>query len=179
MTNFVLFLDFDGPLYPAKVLNYADNQPPLSEQMLTQLEIHPFYSYWKADPACVNLLNDLHFQLNVKCVISSSWADDRMHTKAQIEGILKANLIHMELHPTWRTPRIEKNRFVQVSQWLGSETWDQYVVLDDTSSGHELMCPLDNFSVNVKLNPSNVVMVDEHNGLSREQVSRIKKYFMS
>lgn len=173
--NNVIFLDFDGPLYPEKVLDYSENQD--NPDVLQELQIHPFYKYWKADYFCVELLNRLWKLFSVQCVVSSSWADDRMHNRGTISKLFYKNGILMPLHDDWRTPRADsKDRCVQISQWILKNSPDKYCILDDTSSGRDLILPADTLLA-MSIFPNSIVFVDEKEGLDISTASAVYQIF--
>lgn len=161
----IVFLDFDGPLFPDKVLTYTENKGDVAERMLAALNIHPFYTYWKADPFMVNCLNQLALQ-GFQCVVSSSWADDRMHSQDQIQKLFQANDIKIPLHVQWRTPRAHKNRNIQISDWLRDNPAADYWIFDDKLSGKDLL-------EQKSLDASKIVWIDEATGISEDQARQV------
>lgn len=173
MTDFVLFLDFDGPLFPDKVLNFPENNPPHNTELLQKLEIHPFYSYWKADPICVTMLNWMHIK-GVKAVISSSWA--KLHEKPTIEGLFNVNSIHTQFHQDWRTSWEFATRGQQIAQWLkGHPEIVNYLILDDKKSAPDLFSASEEELAALGLSSKNIVLVDEVEGLRKNEVDKIRR----
>ncbi len=166
----VLFLDFDGPIFPTKVFLFPENNGKSGESTCKELNLHPYVTYWKADPISIVMLNKLYEIYPYDLVISSSWADDWLHDKQQIEGVLLKNELNYSLHKTWRTPRDSYDtRHEQISHWLKlhPEYGDNYIILDDTSSGAGL-ADLEEVE-RCKLNPENIYLVDIDNGITHQQ----------
>lgn len=61
----VLMLDFDGPLYPAYIHLFPENEKPEYDL------IHPFISYWKMDQKAVHMLNKLNEKFDFETVLST------------------------------------------------------------------------------------------------------------
>lgn len=166
----VIFLDFDGPIFPSKVFLYPENNGEHSVQVCRKLNLHPYVNYWKADPNSIVMLNNLYEAYPYDLVISSSWADDWLHEKEQIEAVLLANGLNYNLHKEWRTPRnLSGYRQEQISSWLKMfpEYRDNYLIIDDHSSGDKLS-DFEVLKIN-NINKDNVVLVDVEEGLSYKQ----------
>ena len=171
----ILFLDFDGPIFPEKIHTYPENQGLYSADKCSMLGLHPYVTYWKADPDAIDMLNVLYDVHKYKLVISSSWADDWLHQREHIENVLQANGLVYDLHEMWRTPRDQHTRSEQIAHWLSMnpDVGDRYVILDDVVSGRELS---DDTSVAaVGLNPNNVILVDVESGMTRRDYDRINQ----
>src|SRR5579875_4141819 len=133
-----VFLDFDGPIFPTKAFLLPENNKPTNLEMCAQLKLHPYVEYWKADPIAIAMLNKLFNIYPYDLVISSSWADDWLHEKSQIEALLNQNNLEYTFHRQWRTPRDKFNdREEQIAHWLDNnpEYREKYIILDDVSSG--------------------------------------------
>lgn len=168
----ILFLDFDGPLFNAEALSYPENQPGSHLNICRALGVHPFYDYWKAQTSAVLALNELAHK-GFELVISSSWADPRMHTKQEILGILQANAIKMSLAQKWVTDReCSKIRAEQIHQWLSNNPCAQYCIWDDKDSGEGLLTP-----EKYGLEADCIFLADPSSGFSSDQffmISSIK-----
>lgn len=165
MMQNIIFLDFDGPIYPNKIFLFKENRAPLNKKILKDLQVHPFFDYWKACPYAVEMLNRIYEINDCDLVISSSWADDRMHSKDTILKILDINGINVPLHKDWRTHRhASKLRQEQIAAWLKANPTENYIILDDVSSGEGLADP--DALLSLGINPQNVFLVDEKEGLS-------------
>lgn len=170
----VIFLDFDGPIFPTKAFLFPENNRPLSFEVCSRLKLHPYVEYWKADPISIAMLNRLLTIYPYDLVISSSWADDWLHEKSQIEGLLNENKLEYTLHRQWRTPRDKHDsREEQIADWLDKnpEYREKYIILDDVSSGAGLA---DKKGVaKLGLDKKNIFLVDIHEGLSYKDYQNI------
>ncbi|NCQ52367.1 hypothetical protein GW796_10895 [archaeon] len=172
----VIFLDFDGPIFPNRVFLLPENSGKLAKENCEELNLHPYVNYWKADPISIAMLNRLLTIYPYDLVISSSWADDWLHEKSQIEGLLIKNELNYNLHKTWKTPRDSYNhRHEQIAHWLSlhPEYGNKYIILDDTSSGAGLADK--KLTKEVKLNDNNIFLVDVDNGISHKEYLSIVK----
>lgn len=170
----VIFLDFDGPIFPSKVFIYPENNGEHSIDFCKKLNLHPYINYWKADPNSIIMLNKLYEVYPYDLVISSSWADPWLHEKESIKALLDANTLNYTFHADWRTPR-EPNytRHEQISDWLKlhKEYTDNYIIIDDHSSGDKLS-DLETIR-EYNLSEDNIFLVDVENGISYKQYREI------
>lgn len=137
----VVFLDFDGPIFPEKIHLYPQNQGAVANDTCRKMDLHPYVMYWYADPFAIAVLNELRKVQPYKLVISSSWADDRLHQRHHIDDLLKVNNLEYDMHEDWRTPRNPKLlRHQQIELWLNAhlEITRNYLILDDTKSAPDL-----------------------------------------
>lgn len=137
----VIFLDFDGPIFPTKVFLMPENNEPASKETCEKLNLHTYVNYWKADPISIAMLNKLYEIYPYELVISSSWAEDWLHEKEQIEGLLNINGLEYNIHQQWRTPRDKYDtRHEQIAHWLNENPQyrEKYIIIDDVSSGSGL-----------------------------------------
>jgi hypothetical protein len=168
----VLFLDFDGPLFSGKALllpeNNDNNSPTLKE-----LDLHPMVSYWKADPMAIAILHELFKIRPFQLVISSDWADERLHDFSHIEKLLKINRLNIPMHKIWKTPRTGvKNRVQEIAQWLEENPHSDYLILDDEDSGGGLMD--DKALHQLKIKKDKVIIVDFDEGISMRNYYQMK-----
>ncbi len=170
----VIFLDFDGPIFPSKIFIYPENNGVECSEICKKLNLHPYVNYWKADPNSIVMLNKLYEVYPYDLVISSSWADPWLHEKESIEAVLDINGLNYSLHQEWKTPRENIHyRHEQISSWLKkhSEYQDRYIIIDDHSSGDELSNLNTLSEHNIK--QDNVFLVDIDDGLSYKQYKAI------
>lgn len=168
----VVILDFDGPLFPEKIFLYPQNKGTVADDKCCELNLHSKVTYWYADPFAIAILNELKEKYDYKLVISSSWADENLHNKEQIENLLKANGLVYDLHEDWKTRRSGKRdeeRATQVEEWLSRhpEVGEHYFVLDDTKSAPELF--FEKTYLTSTIDQRNVYLAHEKDGFSYEQ----------
>lgn len=166
----VIFLDFDGPIFPTRAMLLPQNRGQLAKNICGELNLHPYVEYWKADEIAISMLNILYEIYPYDLVISSSWADDWLHEKSQIEALLNKNELNFTLHQDWRTPRdFYHGRHEQIGHWLKKhpEVQTNYLILDDLSSGPCLNEPDELNEHNLKA--ENIFLVNENDGISHQQ----------
>ena len=170
----VIFLDFDGPIFPSKVFIYPENNGDIATSKCKELNLHPYVTYWKADPNSIAMLNQLYEIYPYDLVISSSWADDWLHQKEHIDGVLFSNNLNYTLHTEWRTPRDRYNtRHEQIGHWLRKHPdINNYIVIDDTSSG-DMLDDADALAES-GINPKSVFLVDIDEGISYKNYKEIR-----
>lgn len=172
----VIFLDFDGPIFPEKIHMYPQNNGEWAKEKCAELNLHPYVKYWYADPFAIAILNKLKEMFDCQLVISSSWADERLHDKSQIESVLKANGLNYTLHDDWRTPRNQKERKDQIEEWLGNhpEIKENYFIFDDTKSAPELF--FEKTYLTSSLKQRNVYLAHEKDGFNYDQFEDMMFY---
>ncbi len=174
----VLFLDFDGPLFPNRIIKFdPDNRLPYPGTV--EMPPNEIVTYWKMEPLAVHMLNFLHEIHPFETVISSSWK--RWVNKEQILDIFHVNGLKLDLHEgEYSTPDINRN----TSYWSGYsantrakeiETWlinhgevDDYLILDDPDSGSSLT-DYDNHT----LEKDRIVMVEPDTGIGTHHYNRL------
>lgn len=129
----VVFLDFDGPLFPEKILLLAENNDDNS--MLKELNLHPMVTYWKMEPCIIAMLNQLYNLRPYFIVVSSSWGT--LHTKEQIATLLASNGLIVPLHQDWKLVLEEKSKTSSIANWLSRHTIADYMIIDDEESGED------------------------------------------
>ena len=137
MNRPVLFLDFDGPLFP-------ENFIPVSKNIRDYPgELHPFITYWEMSQISVRQLNALYDTFKFDTVISSSW--NRFITQEQCIQLFEVNGLNLHLHEDWCTPsRMSSYRVNEISWWLDKKTDPNtyeapaHIILDDPWSGSSL-----------------------------------------
>lgn len=136
----VLFLDFDGPLFPE---NHIMVSPGITEYPGTQ-PLHPWVTYWHMSNTSVRMLNLLYSEYQFDTVVSSSW--QQYHDRPQIEELFRVNGLELHLHEDWATVenplRSYRGRGSEIRAWLRNHTVDgiapAHIILDDPWSGGEL-----------------------------------------
>lgn len=172
MTNLVLFLDFDGPLFPerAKALNCYS----------TPSELVPLnLPCWKMDTVAVNALNKLHQMKPFEIVVSSSWRTKL--SKEHVCKLFQANGITPSLHEEWRTIDLspayisqgECSRAAEIDHWLRKNQAVNYFILDDSASGASLLCNPEGIEL------SNVFLATVEDGISYREYLRMLGFIRS
>ena len=171
----VVFLDFDGPIFPEKIHLYPQNQGDVADDACRKMDLHPMVKYWYADPFAIAVLNELRKVQPYKLVISSSWADDRLHQRHHIDDLLKVNGLEYDMHEDWRTPRNpELLRHQQIELWLNAhpEITRNYLILDDTKSAPDLFFA--KTYENTKIMRERVFLAHEKDGFNHDQFDEMK-----
>lgn len=134
MNKPVLFLDFDGPMFPE---NFIPHGRPISEY---PGNLHPFISYWEMSQTSVRQLNALYDIYQFDTVISSSW--NHFITLEQCKELFQHNGLNLHLHDEWCTPRrMSSYRVNEICWWLDRRTdaityeAPAHIILDDPWSG--------------------------------------------
>lgn len=170
----VLFLDFDGPLFPDRMISFhPDNIRPYPGD----IPMTEWVSYWKMDELTVYMLNLAQERHQFKTVISSSWK--RFTTLEQIKDLFKVNGLILDIHDDYSTPDLGRlrtiyshysymdSRSAEIIAWLKDHPdVGDYIIIDDPSSG----ASLDEKSV---LRPDRIIMIDPDVGLRSEDYKRI------
>ncbi len=175
MKKFIIFLDFDGPLYPKKALFLKENNGQESIEMCQNLDLHPSVKYWKMDPCAVSMLNKLFEKNNVKVVVSSSWANPILHNKEQIVNLFKENGLNASLHNNWNTAKKGSHRTEDIYLWLedNKEEVEDYIILDDNISAPEM--EKHEIVKNFKIKPSNIFLVSFNDGIEYQHFISIQE----
>ena len=164
----ILFLDFDGPLYPEKILLIPENNKDNS--MLRNLSLHPMVTYWKMDLATIAMLNQLYEIRPYFIVVSSSWAD--LHTKEQIESLLALNGLNIPLHKNWKLDCENLSRGERIKEWLDKNKIADYIILDDEDSGYVFQ-NLD-YLKNLNLDKNKIVLCSLEDGVTMSNYYKMK-----
>lgn len=194
MRHKILFIDFDGPLWPDRVIRYhPDNLDPdhpkreiIAETMQQNGDTMAAHclTYWKMDDVAVGMLNWLMESNHFYTVVSSTWKE--LCTRDTVECIFRVNDLRLVLHDDWatttRTSRragesSADDRLKQIARWVdkNEEIVDNYLILDDPSSGGSL---IDENAVRwAKLDPSRVVIVDPFIGMEISHFEQMKRVF--
>ena len=117
----IIFLDFDGPLFPYKVIRFNPRN---------KLH-HKVFSYWVMDPMIVEFLNSNANDFQI--VVSSSW--NEVHTKEEIETLFRMNNLILRLHDVWKTIPIG-TRGQNIQSWISSNSgmFNDFIIIDDPMS---------------------------------------------
>ena len=123
----IVFLDFDGPLFPEKILLLAENND--DNFMLKELNLHPMVTYWKMEPCIIAMLNQLYEIRPYFIVVSSSWGT--LHSKEQIETLFASNGLNVPLHEHWKLILNENFKTKNIENWLKNNKIADYMIIDD------------------------------------------------
>lgn len=133
-----MFLDFDGPLFSTRALMLAENNE-YAQETLEKLKLHSLVSYWYADPVAIAMLIELYRFKPYQLVISSNWANEELHSKEQIENLLKHNGLGIPFHINWTLNRNNyEKRVEQIKEWLDNNEYSDYIIIDDHDSGVDM-----------------------------------------
>lgn len=179
----VVFLDFDGPLYPHKVLLLPENQPNFHKSLpylnrSRELNLHPYINYWKMDPFAIAMLNNLAMK-DCVFVLSTSWIS--IHDFSTLDNLLKINGFKGKILEDWSV-NIKKtlggletrlNRAQSIAEWLSRhpEYQSKYIILDDLSSAPE-MAKKDLMKM-YGISNSRIFLADIDNGISLSAYKKI------
>jgi hypothetical protein len=158
----VLFLDFDGPLFPDRVILHHPANKKKNDALIT----HPYIDYWKMDEVAVRMLRELFEYTYFEIVVSSSWR--KLVTKEEIETLFYINDFDIPLHKNWCTPyRLSyTTRAHDISSWLSDNEVQDYIILDDPASGDGL----DTEHYKLK----NVILVDTEIGITINDFQKMR-----
>jgi hypothetical protein len=186
--NNVIFLDFDGPMFPARANNLPGNNGE-HDEVLHSLGIIAFCNYYKMDPIAVSMLMNLWVgkERRFDLVISSTWAD--IFTEGIIKNVLMHNGCTIPLHKEWCLPEVMEldynklkaetgrsrvTRALRISKWLerNKETLLEYVIIDDYASGEGLSDEV--HLAHLGIPEDRIIIVDLENGISQENYKRLQ-----
>lgn len=164
----IVFIDFDGPLYPNRCYLMEENKGLISCDEARKLKLYPHIHYWKMDHMAVGMLNNMA-EMGAKFVLSTSWSE--LHDLPTLENLLRVNGFTGQIHPDWHLERKDKslNRSQHVKLWLDShpEYLDKYIMIDDQSSAPEIVKP--DLLTMYGLDPKRIFAVDIDNGILMSQ----------
>ena len=169
--NSVIFLDFDGPLYPNRIYLMEENKGISQPQVCIDLKLYPHIHYWKMDHMAVGMINNMADNGSI-FVISSSWAE--INDLESLSGLLKINGFHGKIHKDWtleHNPTITRSE--RIKKWLDAhpEFQNNYIVLDDVVSAPEMA--KQDLMLLYGLDPSRIFLVDNDNGILMNQYHKI------
>lgn len=160
----IVFLDFDGPLFPKRIFLMEENKGAVESKMCRNLNLYPHIHYWKMDHMAVGMMNNFS-DMGAEFVLSTSWSE--LHELEVLEHLLKVNGFTGKIHKDWKLERedMSLNRSQNVKLWLNKhpEYFDNYIMIDDDSSAPEIVKP-DLLSM-YGLDPKRIFAVDINNGI--------------
>lgn len=159
----IIFLDFDGPLLPARMHYEEFNSTVMHEPDQQWHDNFEIKKKIRFDPVMINVLNRWIAETNAKVVISSNWA--KWSTLEQICVFLEGNGFKFcdNIHDQWKTPRIPSwTRADEISHWLFNNfgKFSNYMIIDDD----------DSVMNDQRLDKEKVLLIDFNDGLSFKQI---------
>lgn len=161
----IIFIDFDGPLLPAKMhyskANYdiiiGDLECSWQDDISKKKRI-------QFDPCAINAVNKWITASEAKIVLSTNWT--KYSSKEELQEILAGNGFehaYSALHDDWRTTKHRQwSRGDEISHWLSHYRGQirNYMILDDDTS--VLNHP--------HLDPKKVLLIDFYDGITWRQI---------
>lgn len=131
----LLFLDFDGPLFPYRYIKYHAKQ---REKYPGKLGLPDIVDYWVMDPLSVEMLNFLYDLYPFKTVVSSSWR--HFLTEPQCRELFEINGLNLQLATPWLTPTVSiksdsYTRSLEIKEYIENARPSDFIILDDYDSG--------------------------------------------
>lgn len=163
----IVFLDFDGPLYPEKILLLPENN---DNTMLQELNLHPMVTYWKMEPCIIAMLNQLYELRPFFIVVSSSWAN--LHSKEQIETLFATNGLNIPMHEDWKIELGNYSKIVSIENWLKNKKIADYMIIDDDESGEDFLAAKK--IENSKLIHSQIILLSSEDGITMSNYFKMK-----
>lgn len=164
----IVFLDFDGPLYPEKILLLPENNE--DNTMLKELNLHPMVTYWKMEPSIIAMLNQLYEIRPYFIVVSSTWAN--LHSKDQIETLLATNGLNVPLHADWKIDLDNGKKSPHIKNWLDNHKIADYMIIDDDESGDEFNKV--EYIERMNLNKNNIILLSPEDGVGMAHFFKMK-----
>ena len=148
----IIFLDFDGPLFPYKAIRFNPKNRAT----------HKVFSYWAMDSTIVEFLNQL--ASDFKIVVSSSW--NEIHTHDEIELLFYMNNLNLKLHDVWKTIPIG-TRGQNIQSWISSnsDSFNDFIIIDD---------PLSCDDIENYFDDSRLILVDSVEGFSYNDYEKLE-----
>jgi hypothetical protein len=165
--NRILFLDFDGPLFPTRVIKYGQG-PGVAEWVDRNFDSgHNAITYCYMDNVAVGALNALHKVRPFDIVVTSTWAE--FCTKNQIESLFVLNGLQPPLHTNWKARRMVREE--GITDWLKRNPGKDYIVLDDPWSFPAIIDDVKMLECGFDLGV--LIVVDPNIGLLMEDIERM------
>ncbi len=110
----IAFLDFDGVISSPRAFIVNEGMD---------------HDHRWMDPVSLKLIGKLQRDYGFQLVISSTW---RGIGRPRLEAILAPYGLDSALHDDYRTGEDEdRNRSVEINDWLNRHGWPEYIILDD------------------------------------------------
>lgn len=163
----LLFLDFDGPLFPDKRILLFQNSP--TPRGLERLHPRTFH-YIDMCPYAVRFLNEAFKDVDYELVISSSWRF--LWTKEEIKALFEYNGLNLQLQEgdDWKTKEFDnESRRDEIAEYVDRVKPTRYLVLDDAKSGPDLVKD----KLEGKLDYNSIILVNTAEGLNYVQILQL------
>lgn len=159
----VIFLDFDGPMLPARLHYEEFNSTIMFDPTASWQDDMALKRQVKFDVVMVNLINRWIQEANAKLVISSNWT--KYSTFEEICEILEANGITCidQIHDCWKTTKLSLwSRAEEIAHWLfiNRGTVQNYIIIDDDATVLN----------DQRLIKEKVLLIDFFNGITWKQI---------
>lgn len=137
----IIFIDFDGPLLPARMHFAFPNCNIVKSEVdieSTWQDDHQKKRQIRFDPAIMNILNQLVEKADAKYVLSTNWT--KYGTMGELQEILTLNgFLHAysAIHEDWKTVKHKHwSRGDEISYWMSNHRNEVkgYLILDDDHS---------------------------------------------
>lgn len=129
----ILFLDFDGPLFPERSNFLPGNH---SGEPCIHPELPRKMHYWNMDPIAVHFLNQIHKEHKFLTVVSSTWRE--LCSREEIELLFRVNDLRLQFADDWATQEIG-TRLDDIAEYIKRNNVKAYFIIDDPWSGPDLM----------------------------------------
>lgn len=160
----VVFIDFDGPLYPKRVFLMEENKGIVPPQKCKDLNLYPLINYWKMDSMAVAMLNNMGEYYDSIFVISSSWSE--IHQRSELQNLLAENGFTGVIHDDWSLDlNNDLSRAERIKLWLDNhpEFSKYYLIIDDKVSAPEMVHS--ELMLDYGLDPERIFLVSTENGI--------------
>lgn len=159
----VVFLDFDGPMFPTKMCLFPQNDELLNEYKRKEIGLDlELYKIWKMDDFAVIVLNKLYEYFPFEIVVSSNWGNG--NSKQTIQKLLDANGITVPLAQDYRLAKINMSRLERISDYIKRNKVRNYIAIDDYDSCPDMVEP--ELVKCAELSNEKLFCIDFDNGIS-------------
>jgi len=159
----VIFIDFDGPLLPARMHLVEPNRQILVDEECSWQDNHALKKQIKFDPVAISMLNRWLEKAEAKFVLSTNWT--KYATMEELQEILSVNGLegaYTAIHEDWKTVKHKQwSRADEISYWMSNHRGEisGYLMLDDDIS----------IINHPHLDQKRAILVDFYNGIGWRQ----------
>lgn len=161
----VIFLDFDGPLFPTKTCLFPENNEDNNFEKRKEIGLNTdIYPIWKMDEFAVVALNRLYTYTPFDIVVSSNWGNGC--SRDVVQKLFDANGITVPLAEgkAYRLEPLNLTRMERISDYIAVNRVRNYIMIDDEDSCPDMKNP--ELVKDARLNPANLFCVDFDNGIT-------------